>query len=432
MPDSSPGQRREARLLLVTIGVSIGMLLLLARFRFPEEATGRLVEPAAAPLERLAARATFDELASSMADLERRLANRVDVLRIEPERTPGGFVPAPRLTPDRVVVLLRAGEQVVAGASAEIPLIVGRDPVRELAVVAAAPARPDDVVTLRAGPPRPGPRYVAVVEATGQGPAVRPVYVGRTDLIQDPRLNTPLLSVVALQQTVPRGAAIFALDGQLIGLASDSGGGVTIVPSEALRTLAEQAQTAPGRPADLGVQVQPLSPALARASGADRGVMVSSVQARGPAANDLLSGDVIRGIDGTGVTTVAGFQQLMATRQPGQAVALDVVRQGKPVQVSVRAVEAAALETALSADSDPGLLLRTIQGAGIEVVALEPRMPGARAELQRGDLIVAIDGRAAVAAGDLLRTYRERPRGGAVLLTIRRGTQHRVVALEKP
>src|SRR5688500_16600187 len=219
MPDSSPGQQRETRLLLVTIGVSIGMLLLLARFRFPEEAAGRSVEPAAAPLERLAARATFDELASSMADLERRLANRVDVLRIEPERAPGGFVPAPRLTPDRVVVLLRAGEHVVAGTSAETPLIVGRDPVRELAVI-AVPARPDDVVTLRAGPPRPGPRYVAIVEATGQGPAVRPVYVGRTDLIQDPRLNTPLLSVVALQQTVPRGGAVFTLDGQFIGLAS--------------------------------------------------------------------------------------------------------------------------------------------------------------------------------------------------------------------
>jgi S1-C subfamily serine protease len=431
MSESSPGQRREARLLFVTIGVSIGMLLLLARFRFPEEATRGSVEPAAAPLERLAARATFDELASSMADLERRLANRIDVLRIQPERTPGGFVPAPRLTPDRVVVLLRAGERVVAGASAETPIVVGRDGMRELAVV-ASPSRPDDVVTVRTVPPRPGPRYVAVVEATGHGPAVRPVYVGRTDLIQDPRLNTPLLSVVALQQIVPHGAAIFALDGQFIGLASDGGRGVTIVPAEALRTLAAQVQAAPAEPADIGVHVQPLSATLARASGADRGVMVTYVQTRGPAAADLLSGDVIRGIDGTGVTTVAGFQQLISTRQPGQAVALDIVRQGKALQASVRAVEAGALETALAADADPGLLLRTIDGAGIEVVALEPRMPGARADLQPGDLIVAIDGRAAVATDGLLRAYREKPRGGAVLLTVRRGTQHRVVALEKP
>lgn len=431
MAEGDRGRRREARLLLATIGISIGMLLLLARFRFPEESTRRTSEAAAAPLERLAARATFDELASSMADLERRLANRVEVLRIHPERAAGEFVPAPRLTTDRAVVLLGATEKIVAGASADVPLVVGRDALRELAVV-AVPARPDDLVTPRTGPPRPGPRYVAVVEAARQGVAIRPVYVGRTDLIQDPRLNTPLLSVVSLQQSVPSGAAIFALDGQFIGLASVTGGGMTVVPGESLRTLAQQAQPQPARPSDIGVQVQPLSPALARASGADRGVMVSFVQARGPAAEELLSGDVIRDVDGTGVTTVAGFQQLVATRQPGQAVTLDVVRQGKPLRVSVRAVEAATLGTPLAADEDPGLTLRVIDGAGIEVVALEPEMPGARAELQRGDLIVAIDGRAAVSADTLLRAYRARPRGGAVLLTVRRGTQHRVVALEKP
>jgi S1-C subfamily serine protease len=431
MAEPDRGQRRETRLLLATIGLSIGMLLLLARFRFPEESTRGTADPAAAPLERLAARATFEELASSMADLERRIANRVEVLRIQPERAGGGFVPAPRLTEDRVVVLLGATEQIVAGTSADVPLVVGRDGLRDLAVV-AVPSRADGVVTLRTGPPRPGPRYIAVAEATGQGVAIRPVYVGRTDVIQDPRLNTSLLSVVALQQTVPRGAAIFALDGAFIGLASDSGSGATIVPAETLRTLAQQAQAAPAKPADIGVQVQPLSPALARASGADRGVMVSYVQPRGPAATALLSGDVIRGIDATGVTTVGGFQRLISTRQAGQAVALDIVRQGKPLQVSVRAVEAPPHEAALAADADPGLTLRIIDGAGIEVVALEPQMPGARAELQRGDLIVAIDGRAALSADTLLRTYREKPRGGAVLLTVRRGTEHRVIALEKP
>ena len=69
----APEARRETRLLLATIAVSVGMLLLLARFRFPEEAGRQTVEPAAAPLERLAARATFDELAGTMADLERRI-----------------------------------------------------------------------------------------------------------------------------------------------------------------------------------------------------------------------------------------------------------------------------------------------------------------------------------------------------------------------
>jgi serine protease Do len=431
MVEPTAPRRRETRLLLATIGVSVGMLLLLARFRFPEETTRPHQEAVQAPLERLAARATYDELAAIMSDLERRVAPSIEVLRLQPERTAGAFVPAPRLTPDRAVILLGADERVVAGTTAAVPLIVGRDSTRELAVVAVAPPKPGEIVTPRAGPPRPGPRYVAVVEATQQGPVIRPVYVGRTDLLHDPRSNAPLLSIAALQQTVSRGAALFALDGQFIGLASDLGGAMSIVPAESLRTLAEQAQQAPPVPGDLGIDVQALTPSLARASGADRGVMVNYVQPRGPAAGVVTSGDVIHAVDGIGITTVGGFQQVESGRSPGKSVVLDVIRNGKPIQLTIRAVEAGVLR-ASTAEGDPGAALRPIADVGLEVVALNPGGPASRAELQPGDIIVAIDGRPEMNAAALARIFRERPRGSAILLTIRRGTLHRVVALEKP
>lgn len=422
--------RRETRLLITTIALSVAMLLLLARFRFPEESAGAAADAPAAPLERLAARATYDELASIMADVERRIAARVDVLRIQPERTPGGYVAAPRLTADRAVILLRANEQVVAGASAEPPLVVGRDAARELAVV-AVPARPQDVVTPRAGPPRPGPRYVAVVEATASGPAVRPVYVGRTDLLQDQRLNAPMLSIVAVQQTIPSGAALFALDGTFIGIASERGGAVTIAPAESLVTLAQASQQVPATPADLGVDVQALTAALARASGAERGVMVNYVEPRGPAAGVLAAGDVIQRIDGTGVTTVAGFQQIVTSRQPGKSVTIDAIREGKPLQLSVRAVEAGVLQAGDTGE-DPGVVLRSAEGLGLEVVAIQPRSAAARADLAAGDIIVAVDGRATSNPAAFGQQYRSAARGAALLLTVRRATTHRMVALEKP
>lgn len=431
MPESRVDPRRETRLLLATIAVSVGMLLLLARFRFPEESSARNVETAAPPLERLAARATFDELASTIADLERRIAPRIEVLRISPERTAGGYVPAPRVAPDRVVVMLRAGEQIVAGVSAEPPLIVGRDAIRQLAIV-AVPPKPDDVVTPRAGPPRPGPRYVVVVEATPHGPALRPVYVGRTDLINDARLDAQVLSVLAQQQTVPPGAAVFSLDGQFIGLASDAAGGVTILPAESLRAVAAAAPQAPATPGDLGVEVQALTPALARASGADRGVMVNYVEPRGPAAGTLASGDVIQAVDGTGITTVAGFQQVASSRQPGKTVTIDAIRHGRTMQVTVRAVESGVLHAAVPDDGSAGVVLRTADGVGVEVVALEPNSAAARADLRPADVIIAVDGRPAREPGAVLQRYRETARGGAVLLTVRRGTHHHVVALEKP
>ncbi len=85
------------RLLLVTIAVSVGMLLLLARFRFPDEATRQTVEPAPAPLERLAASATYDELASIMGDLERRVRPTVVSLAVQ---GPSAIAYIPAGTPD--------------------------------------------------------------------------------------------------------------------------------------------------------------------------------------------------------------------------------------------------------------------------------------------------------------------------------------------
>jgi hypothetical protein len=429
MPEPDRGQRRETRLLLATIGVSIAMLLLLARFRFPEESRGA-PEPAAAPLERLAARATFEELAATMADLERRIEGRIEVLRIQPERSTGGFVPAPRLAPGRAVVVLGAEEKLVTGSGDDVPVIIGRDADRDLAVV-AVPPRAEDLVTPRSGPPRPGPRYVAVVDATQHGPAIRPLYIGRVELIQDPRTSSPLLSVAAAQQTLPRGAAIFALDGRFIGLVSQSGGALAIVPGESLRTFAEGAQELPGPAGDLGLDVQPLTPALARASGADRGVMLSYVQPRGPAAGVLSSGDVIQTIDEINVTTVAGFQRLASSRQPGKVVAITGVRKGEPLLVSVRAIEAGQQQL-VSRDDDPGMTLRAVADVGLEVVVLQPSTPAARADLRPGDIIVAVDGRPEPDAATLARAYRAAPGGGAVLLTVRRGTTQHVVALEKP
>src|SRR6185437_9473543 len=69
---------RETRLLLLTIAVSVGALLLLSRFRFPAQAP--IVTPSPPPLERLAARATYDELADIITQLQARLEPGLVVL----------------------------------------------------------------------------------------------------------------------------------------------------------------------------------------------------------------------------------------------------------------------------------------------------------------------------------------------------------------
>ncbi len=428
---SAPGPEarrgRETRLLLATIAISVAVLVLLARFRFPEEAGRFASEPAPAPLERLAARATYDELASIMADLERRLAPRLAVLRVQPERAGGSYAVAARMTPDRAVVLL-ASHETFAPATPRGVAVLARDNARDIAVL-SVPEAADAVVTLSVSPLRPGPSYIAVVEATAQGPVIRPVYVGRTDIFQDPRTTSPLLSVAALQQILPRGAAVFSLAGNFLGLALEGGTTATVIPGDILRAAAETARGVEETRGDLGFTVQPLSQGLMQATGAQRGVVISYVHPRGPAVDRVEAGDVVTAIDGTPVTTPAGFQQVVQSRPPGQDAALDVVRRGKRLDVSITVRDATGSPLPPLPDDDPGLVMRHVPDLGAEIVTVRPGGSAARAGLLTGDIILRVDGRDAPSPASLLAAYRQAER--ALLLSVQRGAEHRVFALEK-
>src|SRR5690606_25869338 len=163
------------------------------------------------------------------------------------------------------------------------------------------------------------------------------------------------------------GAAVFSLDGAFIGLSSVRNGRVAIVPAMTLRSVAESAPAAPARRADLPLEVQPLTPELAKAAGARSGVMISHVA---DPKLPVLSGDVLRSIDGENVTSVGGYQALVQSRQPGAPVEIDIVRRGDERTVTLTALEADGTPPAGSA-SDFGAVLRAVPGAGAEVVRIE-------------------------------------------------------------
>ena len=420
---------RETRLLLVTIAISVAVLLLLARFRFPAEAADRPVESAPAPLERLAAEATYEELASIMADLERRIAPRVTIARTSfPDGTSSLSV-APRIAPDRAVVLIGPAERLES-ASAEASLeVIGRDDTNGVAVL-RVPAVDDGAVTIRTAAQRPGPRYLGVVEATASGPVLRPVYAGRMQLVMDGRTATQQISLAGLQQSLPVGAAVFALDGGFLGLVRDSGQTTTVLTGDFLRSAAAAAPPVENRPNGwLGMDLDALTPSLSRAAGADRGVAVAYVQAGGPAVKLVQPGDVIQSVDGTAVTTVAGFRRLEASRTPGANVLLTGVRRGAPLELTMTAADAAAVGP--PATDGLGFVGRNVAGLGVEVLTVTPQGAAATAGLAAGDLILTIDGRQAPDIGDINRRYRAAAPASALLITIQRDGRHHVLALEK-
>jgi S1-C subfamily serine protease len=428
MSQPLPGEerRRETRLLVTTIVVSVGMLLLLARFRFPAEPLRPgTTEIAPAPLERLAARATYDELARVMADLEARLTPTVAVVPVV-EGATLSYLPAPILAENRAVAVINRNVRVgTAGGTA--PPLVARDPIRNLAVLDVS-GRAGATVLAGIAPSTPGPRYVVVVEGTALGPVLRPLYVGRTDLYPDPRWTEPVLTIAAVQNVAP-GAALFALDGSFIGLVSENAGLAMVVPAAALRQVVASAGSDAVKRSDLGIETQPLTTTLARGARASRGVMVSYVHAGIARDADIRPGDVIESIDSIGITTVAGFDEIAQGRTPGSKVTITRVRNGERGEI---AVEAVAADTARTLREGFGAVLRTLRGVGAEIVSVEPYTTAAQSGLRRGDVVVALDERPSPDAAAIERAFRSAARGEILLLTVQGDATQRIVAVEKP
>jgi len=137
------------------------------------------------------------------------------------------------------------------------------------------------------------------------------------------------------------GAAVARADGRVIGIASPafSRHHAVVLPAATISRVID-ALLAHGRVprSHLGIAVQP-----ARAAVADRaveGLLVISVDARGPAAaGGLLVGDVIVAADARPTTSPATLQATLADVAPGGEVALDVTRAGQALNLRIAVAE---------------------------------------------------------------------------------------------
>ena len=275
-----PTSGRETRLLLLVIVVSLGVLLLLARFRFPA-ATIATVSPSPGPLAGMAARATFEEMSATLAGVLARAQSAVDVVRLErvppaeasapgtagpapaDDATAGGqdappavaksllaapdavavgaqalparrFAPALRVRPDLALLHVPAGWQPAGTRDLASPLEVAwSDPGREIAAVrlplisAALPGLPASAANVT------GFLYVGVLLGTRSGPTIQPAFIGRAETETDARWSAPLV-VLSGGPALPSGSLVYTIDGRLVGLAMAHDTGVAIVPAAAL------------------------------------------------------------------------------------------------------------------------------------------------------------------------------------------------------
>jgi serine protease Do len=149
------------------------------------------------------------------------------------------------------------------------------------------------------------------------------------------------------------GGALINSEGRLIGIntmiltggnsfGGGEGGNIGIgfaVPSNMAKQVMDQIEKS-GKVSRgyMGALLGPLTPELAPQFGLknDKGALVSQVTPGGPAEKaGLKMGDVVTAIDGKPVNNADDLTMAVISRAPGSTVNLDVVRNGKPTQISI-------------------------------------------------------------------------------------------------
>jgi hypothetical protein len=238
---------RETRLLLLVIVIAFALLFVLAEFQFP--AADRpvvAVPPSPAPLERLAARNTLDEVGGTIEGLTERLTPWLAVVRTDPPASPKArsrnaapaepadvhWAPAVRVRPDLGLVYVAPARTIGLVIDAATPVeTVAADQAREVALVRLPFA--EGVSMPAAFENFEGFSYVAVIEAGAGGISARPLFLGRVTRVSDPRWSEPVL-VLAGRPGVMRGDLIFSFGGLFIGIAIEHADGLALVPPSAL------------------------------------------------------------------------------------------------------------------------------------------------------------------------------------------------------
>ena len=213
------------------------------------------------------------------------------------------------------------------------------------------------------------------------------------------------------------GGPLFNQTGQVVGIDtaiySPSGGSVGIgfaIPSNVARNIVDQlrdhGQVARGW---LGVQMQPLTPALAKAAGlsGNDGVLVDAVTEGSPAARaDLHQGDIITGFNGKPIKDARDLAMAVAGTHSGQSASMTVWRDDHSRSINVTIGTEGQTKTA-SAAADTG-----VKRVGMSLQALTPDVrdqlnvgpnvggvlvgevtPGSNADesgVQPGDIIVRV------------------------------------------
>ncbi|MCR2774174.1 serine endoprotease DegP [Enterobacter kobei] len=229
------------------------------------------------------------------------------------------------------------------------------------------------------------------------------------------------------------GGALVNLNGELIGIntaiLAPDGGNIGIgfaIPSNMVKNLtAQMVQYGQVKRGELGILGTEQNSELAKAMKVDaqRGAFVSQVMPNSSAAKaGIKAGDVITSLNGKPISSFAALRAEVGSMPIGSKVTLGLLRDGKPVNVSLE------LQQSSQNQVDSSTIFSGIEGAemsnkgadkGVVVNNVKANSPAARIGLKKGDVIMGANQQPVKNIAELRKILDSKP--SVLALNIQRG-----------
>ena len=343
--------------------------------------------------------------------------------------------------------------------------LIGRDPATDLAVLKIEGSNLPFVKFGDSDRARAGDWVVAIGNPFGLGGSVTAGIISA--LHRATGQGGPLDRFIQTDASINRGNSggpLFDLSGNVIGINSQilspTGGNVGIgfaIPSSEAKPIIDTLMKGDSvERGYLGVGIQPLTDDLAKSFGVPKGKgeLISRVEPGEAAAKaGIKQGDVIVKIDGKDVTPDQTLSYLAANVRPGSRIAVELIRDGKPVTVQVTVGKRPPEEQlgGFDPDADEGApggdeatqgpaslgisvtaltpqIARTIgvdpATKGVVIVGVDPASDAAQKQLTRGLVITSVNRQPIETPADFTRLVNAAKASGAdsvVLYIMARG-----------
>lgn len=313
--------------------------------------------------------------------------------------------------------------------------VVGKDPRSDIALIQIQDPKNLTAIKLADSDAlRVGDYTVAIGNPFGLGETVTSGIVsalGRSGLNAENYEN--FIQTDAAINRGNSGGALVNLNGELIGIntaiLAPDGGNIGIgfaIPSNMVKNLtAQMVQYGQVKRGELGIMGTELNSELAKAMKVDaqRGAFVSQVMPNSSAAKaGIKAGDVITSLNGKPISSFAALRAEVGSMPIGSKVTLGLLREGKPVNVSME------LQQSSQNQVDSSTIFSGIEGAemsnkgadkGVVVNNVKANSPAARIGLKKGDVIMGANQQPVKNIAELRKILDSKP--SVLALNIQRG-----------